>query len=112
MQWGYRAHLRGQLRRRFPYIWRMKHISILVPASDAVVGSIEGPYKVLSQVNDFLRGMGQPAPFHIELVGLARESTFNRGLFTLHADRLITDDFQTDLVIIPAPHGDLREAVA
>lgn len=90
----------------------MKHISILVPASDAVVGSIEGPYKVLSQVNDFLRGMGQPAAFHIELVGLARESTFNRGLFTLHADRLITDDFQTDLVIIPAPHGDLREAVA
>jgi len=89
----------------------MKHVSILVPASDAVVGSIEGPHKVLSQVNDFLLGRGQPAAFKIELVGLSRERTFNKGLFTLHADRTIADPFQTDLIIIPAPHGDLREAV-
>ena len=90
----------------------MKHVSILVPASDAVVGSIEGPHKVLSQVNDFLLGLGQPAAFQIELVGVTRERTFNKGLFTLHASRTIADDFQTDLIIIPAPHGDLREAVA
>lgn len=89
----------------------MKHVSILVPASDAVVGSIEGPHKVLSQVNDFLLGMGRPAAFKIELVGLSRERTFNQGLFTLHADRTIADTFQTDLIIIPAPYGDLREAV-
>lgn len=90
----------------------MKHISILVPAGDAVVGSIEGPHKVFSQVNDFLAGMGQPPAFQIELVGLTRHKTFNRGLFTLHADRTIDEDFQTDLIIIPAPHGDLAEAVA
>ncbi|MDB5235941.1 MAG: helix-turn-helix protein [Hymenobacter sp.] len=90
----------------------MKNVAILVPASDAVVGSIEGPHKVLSQVNDFLRGMGQPPAFRIELVGLTRDRTFNHGLFTLHATRTIFDeDFQADLVIIPAPHGDLREAV-
>ena len=90
----------------------MKHISILVPASDAVVGSIEGPHKVLSQVNDFLAGMGQPPAFRIELVGLTRHMTFNRGLFTLHADRTIDENFRTNLIIIPAPHGDLEEAVA
>ncbi|MDO7854769.1 GlxA family transcriptional regulator [Hymenobacter convexus] len=90
----------------------MKHVSILVPAGDAVVGSIEGPHKVLSQVNDLMASHGQPPAFHIELVGLTRHKTFNGGLFTLHAHRTIDADFRTDLIIIPAPHGDLAEAVA
>jgi transcriptional regulator GlxA family with amidase domain len=89
----------------------MKHVSILVPASDAVVGSIEGPHKVLSQVNDLLAGMGQAPAFEIELVGLTRHQTFNRGLCTLHAARTIDGDFRTDLILIPAPHRDLAEAV-
>ena len=89
-----------------------KHVSILVPAGDAVVGSIEGPHKVLSQVNDLLRSQGQPPAFEIELVGLTKDCTFNRGLFTLHAHRTIAEDFRTDLILIPAPHGDLAEAVA
>jgi transcriptional regulator GlxA family with amidase domain len=90
----------------------MKHVSILVPAGEAVVGSIEGPHKVLSQVNDFLASAGQAPAFHIELVGLTPHKTFNQGLFTLHAHRTIAEDFRTDLIIIPAPHGDLAEAVA
>jgi transcriptional regulator GlxA family with amidase domain len=101
------------MRQPFAYIWAMKakHISILVPAGDAVVGSIEGPHKVLSQVNDLLRSQGQPPAFDIELVGLTKNRTFNQGLFTLHAHRTITEDFRTDLILIPAPHGDLAEAV-
>lgn len=90
----------------------MKHVSILVPAGDAVVGSIEGPHKVLSQANDFLRSQGQAPAFAIELVGLTKDRTFNQGLFTLHAHRTIHDEFHTDLILIPAPHGDLAEAVA
>lgn len=90
----------------------MKHVSILVPAGDAVVGSIEGPHKVFGQVNDFLHAQGQPPAFRVELVGLTPHKTFNRGRFTLHADRTIDEDFRTDLILIPAPHGDLREAVA
>ncbi len=90
----------------------MKHVSILVPAGEAVVGSIEGPHKVLSQVNELLRGQGQAPAFRIELVGVSRQSVFQGGLFTLRADRLISEEFQTDLILIPAPHGDLRAAVA
>ena len=90
----------------------MRHVSILLPAGDAVVGSIEGPYKVLGQVNDLLHAQGQPPAFQVELVGLTRHKTFNRGRFTLHADRTIDEKFRTDLIVIPAPHGDLREAVA
>ncbi|MBF9222768.1 GlxA family transcriptional regulator [Hymenobacter ruricola] len=90
----------------------MKHVSILVPAGEAVVGSIEGPHKVLSQVNDLLASLGQAPAFQVELVGLTRHKAFNRGLFTLRADRLLDEDFRTDLILIPAPHGDLVEAVA
>jgi transcriptional regulator GlxA family with amidase domain len=90
----------------------MKHISILVPAGDTIVGSIEGPHKVFTQVNDLLISMGKPAAFQIELVGLTKESTYNRGLFTLHAHRTVHEGFQTDLIIIPAPQGDLQQAVA
>jgi transcriptional regulator GlxA family with amidase domain len=89
----------------------MKHVSILVPAGEAVVGSIEGPHKVFTQVNDFLLGMGREPAFRVELVGLTEYKTFNRGIFTLHSDRTIDEDFQTDLILIPAPHGDLRQAV-
>jgi len=44
-------------------------------------------------------------------VGLTPYKTYNRGRFTLHADRTIDEEFRTDLIVIPAPHGDLREAV-
>lgn len=90
----------------------MKHVSILIPAGDAVVGSIEGPYKLLSQVNAFLGTMGRPDLFQIELVGIDRDMTLNQGVFTLHAQRTIYEDFHTDLIIIPAPHGDLAASVA
>jgi len=109
---GHLRLFRGLIPAPFNYFSFMKHVSILVPASDAVVGSIEGPHKVLCQVNDLLQGMGQPAAFRVELVGLTRAKTFNHGLFTLHAQRTIDEEFQTDLIIIPAPHGDLRDAVA
>ena len=89
----------------------MKHISILLPAGDAVVGSIEGPYKVFNMVNEVFVGMGRPPVFNIELVGLNRETSFNNNVFTLHAQRTIDEDFVTDLIIIPAPNGDLQKAI-
>lgn len=89
----------------------MKHISILLPAGDAVVGSIEGPHKIFCMVNEVMKGMGKPPLFKVELVGIDCEASFNNGLFTLHAQRTIRDKFKTDLVIIPAPNGDLQRAV-
>lgn len=79
----------------------MRHVSTLVPASDVVVGSIEGPHKVVSQVNDWLVSQGQPPAFCLELVGITRNQTFNGGLFTLPAARTIAEDFHT--ILIPAP---------
>lgn len=89
----------------------MKHISIVLPVGDAVVGSIEGPYKVFGMVNELMKGMGKPPLFEIELVGLTPQSSFNNGIFTLHTQKSIHDNFITHLVIIPAPHGDISTAV-
>ena len=61
----------------------MKHIAILIPKGEAVMGSIEGPYKVLAQVNDFLAEMGEPPMFDIKLVGLTMETQTYEGLFAV-----------------------------
>jgi transcriptional regulator GlxA family with amidase domain len=87
----------------------MKHISILV-AKGAILGNIEGPRQVFAQVNELLAGRGEPHLFKIQLIGLAKESQLNEGLYTI-----ITDPFedieQTDLIIIPAMYGNLKEAI-
>lgn len=89
----------------------MKHISILLPAGDAVVGSIEGPYKVFNMVNEVFVGMGKPPIFSVELVGIDKEASFNDNVFTLRAQRTINEDFTTNLIIIPAPNGNLEKAI-
>jgi transcriptional regulator GlxA family with amidase domain len=79
----------------------MKHISILV-LNDALLGSIEGPRQVFTEVNEFLISMDKPALFKVQLVGLSKETQLNRGLVTIHPDALIQDVKATDLIIIPA----------
>ena len=89
----------------------MKHVSILVPAGDCVVGSVEGPHKLFSEVNVLARSMGKPPVFNVQFVGVQAETPLYHGLFTLKTDRIIAEDLHTDLIIIPAPHGDMREVV-
>ena len=89
----------------------MKHISILVPAGDAVVGSIEGPYKVFSTVNEILAEAGETERFAINLVGLSNAVTLNDGRITLHPTKTIHEEFETNLIIIPAVYGDFNKLV-
>jgi transcriptional regulator GlxA family with amidase domain len=89
----------------------MKHISIVLPAGEAVLGSIEGPYKIFSEANEILKRLGKPPLFKLELVGLNRQVSYNNKLYTLNAQRTLKDSFKTDLIIIPAPHGDMKEQV-
>lgn len=88
----------------------MKHISILVPKG-ALLGSIEGPRQVLTEVNTFLGSMGQPPLFQVQLVGLSKETPLYDGLFTVNPGVTIHDVEKTDLVIIPALAGDLEQAL-
>jgi transcriptional regulator GlxA family with amidase domain len=89
----------------------MKHISILIPKGEAVMGSIEGPHKVFMQVNDFLADMGKPPMFDIKLVGLTKEMQTYENLFTVKPQATIHEIGHTDLIIIPAIKGDFRESL-
>lgn len=88
----------------------MKHISILVP-KNPILGSLEGTRQLLTQVNSFFIARGQAPLFHVQLVGLTRETPVSGGLFTAHTHVLIGDVEKTDLVVIPAIDGDLVKGI-
>lgn len=54
---------------------------------------------------------GAPPMFNIQLVGLQHATPAAGGKFTVNADALIGDVSKTDLIVIPAVDGDLKEAV-
>jgi len=87
----------------------MKRISILV-TKGAILGNIEGPRQVFTEVNQFLASMGKPPMFEIQLAGLKKESLLNDGLYTITTEP-IKNIKKTDLVIIPAMYGNLQKAV-
>ncbi|MGN7723283.1 GlxA family transcriptional regulator [Chitinophaga sp. 22620] len=89
----------------------MKHISILVPQGHTSVVNIEGSLQILSEVNGFLAHLGRPPLFTIELVGIARDNTQRNGLFSIRPDKLVKEVTKTDLIIIPAMHGDQHQAL-
>lgn len=88
----------------------MKHITILVPKG-AILGSIEGPRQLLTSVNAYYASMNKPSIFKVELVGLSNETPLSSGLYTIRTDRTIKEVSATDLIIIPAIDGDIKEAL-
>lgn len=88
----------------------MKHISILVPEG-AILGSLEGSRQMFTQVNEFCKAKGAPPLFNVQLVGLSKETSLSGGRFTANADVVLKDVAKTDLIIIPAIDGDMKEAL-
>ncbi|MCL5031018.1 MAG: helix-turn-helix domain-containing protein [Bacteroidetes bacterium] len=84
----------------------MKHVSILIPRGHTSLVNIEGTHQILSEVNSILTSMERAPIFNIHLVGIAKETKQTTGLFTVNPDVLISDVKKTDLIIIPAIHGD------
>jgi len=52
--------------------------------------------------------MDKPALFKVQLVGTTRETSQRNGLFIISPDALIEDIAKTDLIVIPAIHGDTK----
>jgi transcriptional regulator GlxA family with amidase domain len=88
----------------------MKHISILVPKF-GILGSIEGPRQLLTGVNAYFSSMGKPPMFQVQLVGLSKETLLAGGLYTINADKTISEISKTDLIIIPAIDGDMEKGL-
>lgn len=89
----------------------MKHISILIPHGHTSLVNIEGTHQIFSQVNTFMTGWGRDPLFKVQLVGLSKTTTQTTGLFTVNPDVLVKDVKKTNLIIIPAVHGDPSAAV-
>ena len=89
----------------------MKHVSILVPLGHSSLPNIDGTHQILSEANGFLSMMGRSPMFDIKLVGLSKETSQRNGLYTVSPDCLINEVTKTDLIIVPAMHGDLPKAI-
>lgn len=89
----------------------MKHISILIPEGECSLVNIEGTHQIFSEVNSVLARAGRPPLFQVQLVGLRQEATMRKGLFRIHPDVQIEDVTQTDLIIIPAIHGEKADVI-
>lgn len=88
----------------------MKHVTILVPG-EAVLASIVDPRTIFTGANDFLIASGKEPAFQIQLVALTKEVSLYNGSFTVHADLLLNELKQTDLIIVPAIGGDLKTSL-
>ncbi len=85
---------------------QMKHVSILIPLGHTSMVNIEGTHQILSYVNHLMEQADRNPLFKIQLAGLVNETRQDTGLFTVNPDALIKDIKKTDLIIIPAIHGD------
>ncbi len=84
----------------------MKHISIIIPRGHTSVVNIEGTHQIFNEVNSIRKGMGKSPLFKVQLVGISKETSQRNGLFIISPDVLIDEVEKTDLIIIPAIHGE------
>ena len=87
----------------------MKHVSILIPQGHFSLVNVEGTHQILSWVNQTLQQIGKKPIFNIHLVGLSKITTQSNGLFTINPDLLVSEVSKTDLIVLPAIHGDLQK---
>src|SRR5690606_19783849 len=89
----------------------MKKVSIYVPKGHYSMVNIEGAHHMLQWVNGYFQQMGQEPLFDIQLVGIENIATQGNGLFSITPQKHIKDVKHTDLIIIPATHGNLEETL-
>jgi transcriptional regulator GlxA family with amidase domain len=88
----------------------MKHITILVP-QEAVPAAIVDPRYMFTAINLFHQQAGMDPVFSVELVGLTKQVSLINSVFSVNTDKLLKDVKKTDLIIVPALSGDIRQAV-
>ncbi|MCB0855713.1 MAG: helix-turn-helix domain-containing protein [Bacteroidetes bacterium] len=89
----------------------MKHVSILIPKGQYSIVNIGGSFQIMNWANDVFFQQTRTRLFEIEFVGHASPANDKDGFYTVTPPKTITDIEKTDLIIIPAVHGDLKEAI-
>ncbi len=90
----------------------MKHISILVPEGDSSLSNLEATFKMFNMTNSALQRAGKAPMFATHLVGAQKTARSSNGMFNIIPNTTIEDIKKTDLIIIPAIHGDYKEVVS
>ncbi|PWG82195.1 GlxA family transcriptional regulator [Pararcticibacter amylolyticus] len=89
----------------------MKHVTILIPEGETSLSNIEATYKMFNKVNEALTASGKKPLFTVQLAGLNKETSLTNGLFSVKAGLTIKDVDATNLIIIPAVHGDVNKVL-
>lgn len=90
----------------------MKHISVLIPEGDTSLSNVEAAYKMFAKVNEALVRRGEEPRFEVQLVGLRKNMKLHSGLATIHINTGIHDVVRTDVIIIPAVHGNMEDILS
>ncbi|HEX6226624.1 MAG TPA: helix-turn-helix domain-containing protein [Chryseolinea sp.] len=88
----------------------MKNVSILIPEGDISLVNVEGLHHIFCETNKALQREGEGPLFYFQLIGKSR-SSFLKEFFSVHPNFLIDENVKTDILIIPALHGDVQRAV-
>lgn len=89
----------------------MKHISLLNPIGESSLSSIEATYKMFTKINEALIRAGKDPAFEIQLVGLSNDTVTSGRIFSIHSDVAIHEIEKTDLIVIPAVHGNMKDVI-
>jgi transcriptional regulator GlxA family with amidase domain len=88
----------------------MKHISIIV-YEDVLATAVSTATALLVSANEAVARRGGPVPFEIELVGVRVKSVQSNLPMKFYCSKTISDEFDTDIVIIPPMSTDTDEHI-
>lgn len=89
----------------------MKHISLLIPDGDISLSNLEATFKMFTMANAHLERAGSAPKFQVQLVGINTNVHVSNGIFKVSPDVTIAEVKKTDLIIVPAIHGDYKNVV-
>lgn len=89
----------------------MKHVSILIPKGQYSIVNIAGAFQILNWANDMYAMQTRKHLFQVEFVGHKTPAEDAHGFYTVTPAKTIDEVKKTDLIIVPAVHGDLRDGI-
>ncbi len=89
----------------------MKHISILIPKGQYSIVNIAGAFQILNWANDFYVQQTRKPLFKIEFVGHSIPAHDADGFYTIKPSKTINQIDKTDIVVVPAVHGELKDVI-
>ena len=89
----------------------MKRISIIVPSGQYSIVNIGGAFQMLNWANDAFVQIARKPLFQVELLGKSKLARDAKGLYAVSPTKTFEEVKKTDLIIIPAVHGPLKEAI-